>query len=696
MQNSHKFLMLFTSAFILLLCACTQDTMTEEEVIEKVPGINLENMDPNASPKDDFFRFVNGAWFDKTEIPDDRSSWGGFNELRKKTDADALEILAAAMSDNKELKIDIKPGSDQEKAVNLYQTIMDTVSRNNLGIEPVKPYLEKIAAVNSVQDLQGLMVEMEPSGGIGFFGFGVGSDAKNSNVNAGYLGSGGLGLPDRDYYVKEDEDSKEKRAKYEEHIARMLQYLGDSETEAKQQAKQILAFETRLAEPRMDKVDRRDVRNRYNPKSIDELQEMVPAIDWSSYFKGIGAADLDTVIVSDPKYMLALQEILAEGNADDWKAYMRWSILNTASGLLTTELETANWEFYSKTLRGSKAQRPKDEVALQTLNRTIGEALGKLYVDKKFPADAKVRAEKMIANVIKAYEIRINKLDWMSEETKAKAIEKLKATKVKIAYPDEWKDYSDLSIAGVDDGGSYLQNMLNASAWNYKKDMAKLGKEVDKSEWFMAPQIVNAYFNPSYNEIVFPAAILQPPFFNFTADDAVNYGGIGAVIGHEISHSFDDSGARFDKDGNMNNWWTDEDLEQFEGLGKALADQYSAIEVLPETNINGEFTLGENIGDLGGVLAAYDALQLSFEDGDRPEDIDGYTAEQRFFMSWGTVWRTKAREDALKTQVKTDPHSPGAVRAIQPLRNIDAFYTAFDIKEGDKMYIKPEDRVRIW
>ena len=324
------------------MTSCTQDTSETKVEIEKVPGINLGNMDTNVKPNEDFFRYVNGAWLDKTEIPDDRSSWGGFNELRKKTDADALEILAAAMSDNKELKIEIKPGSDQEKAVQLYQTIMDTVTRNRLGVEPLKPYLTKIEAVTSVGDLEALLIEMEPQGGIGFFGFGVGADAKNSNINAGYLGSGSLGLPDRDYYVKDDDDSKEKRAKYEEHIARMLQYIGDDEESAKAQATKILAFETKLARPMMDKVDRRDVRNRYNPKSIAELQEMVPAISWKSYFEGIGAGDLDTVVLSDPKYMMAVQEILAEGNVEDWKTYMRWSTLNSAASLLTTELETAN------------------------------------------------------------------------------------------------------------------------------------------------------------------------------------------------------------------------------------------------------------------------------------------------------------------------------------------------------------------
>ena len=682
---------IFCSA-ILTIFSC-QNSKSDQE---KIPGINLDLMNTEITPNDDFFNYVNGKWLDNTEIPDDRTSWGSFAELRQKTDEDALGILKSAMSDDKDMNsINLVSGSDQEKAVFLYETIMDTISRNNQGIDPILPYLEKVNSITNINDLQSYLIEMEPLGGGGFFGFGVGSDPKDSNRNVGYLGAGGLGLPDRDYYVKDDEDSKNKRDLYVKHITRMLQYLGDDEDSANKQAKQILAFETRLAEPKMDKVDRRDARKRYNPRSINDLQNMVPSINWRRYFTGIGAKDIDTVIVGELKYMGELQKILKENNVSDWKAYLRWSSLNGAAGMLSSDIEKANWDFYSKDLSGAKAQRPRDERALQRLNRTIGEALGKLYVDQKFPPEAKVKAQKMIKNVILAFENRINALPWMSEETKVKAVEKLKATKIKIAYPDKWKDYSEMKIMSADEGGSYLQNMLNATKYNYKKDLSMLNKPVDKSEWFMAPQVVNAYFNPSYNEIVFPAAILQPPFYNYTADDAVNYGGIGAVIGHEISHSFDDSGSRYDKDGNLNNWWKDEDLTQFESLGKALADQYSAIEVLPDVNINGEFTLGENIGDLGGLLAGYDALQLSFE-GNRPDDIDGYTAEQRFFISWATVWRTKMRDEALKTRIKTDPHSPGMNRAVQPLLNIDAFYEAFNIKEGDKMYISPEDRVRIW
>jgi len=458
-------------------------------------------------------------------------------------------------------------------------------------------------------------------------------------------------------------------------------------------AAKILAFETRLAMAKMDKVERRDARKRYNPTAVSDLQKMVPNIKWDNYFSDLGIKKLDTVIISQLKYTKALEGIFNENKVDEWKSYLKWGVLNRAASKLTEELELANWEFYSKTLKGAKEQRPREERALATVNRNLGEALGQLYVSEKFPPQAKEKAQAMIKNVLNAFENRIKKVAWMSEDTKIKAIEKLKATTVKIGYPDKWKYYSELNIAN---GNSYFANMQNATNWRFKENINKLNAPVDKSEWHMSPQTVNAYFNPSYNEIVFPAAILQPPFYDYNADDAVNYGGIGAVIGHEISHSFDDSGARYDKNGNLNNWWTEEDATKFKALGKALANQYSAIEVLPETSINGEFTLGENIGDLGGVNVAYDGLQLHFEKNGKPELIDGFTAEQRYFMSWATVWRSKYRDEALKNQVKTDPHSPGMVRATQPLKNVDAFYKAFDITKEDAMYLAEEERVKIW
>ena len=674
-----------------LFTACDDDDKKVEEKDDQVHGINLAYMDTTTTPNEDFFRYVNGTWLDSTEIPDDRTRWGSFDELRQRTDEDALALLGkAADSDS------LDGSTDSGKAVFLYKSIMDTVSRNEQGVEPVKPYLAKIDAIQSKEDLQNFLVEMSEYGSAGFFSFGVGADSKNSDMNAAYLNPSGLGLPERDYYLTQDSDSKDKREKYKAYISDMLQYIDYSEEEASTAAETILAFETKLAEPRLDKVERRDARKTYNPMTIAELQKTTPAMQWKEYFDGIGAKELDTIIVSQPGYMKALQGIFAENSVEDWKTYLKWDLFNSAAPSLTTDLERESWEFYSKTLGGAKEQRPRDERALGSINGVLGEALGKLYVEEHFPAEAKEKAQEMVANILKAYENRINNLSWMSEDTKKKALEKLSTFNVKIGYPDEWKDYSDLEIVSPANGGSYFQNMLNAQKWRVAENMADLGEPVDKTEWFMSPQTVNAYYNPRYNEIVFPAAILQPPFYDYKADAAVNYGGIGAVIGHEISHGFDDSGARFDAEGNLNNWWTDKDLEQFEGLGNDLAEQYSAIEVMDSVYINGKFTLGENIGDLGGVNAAYDGLQIHLKENEDPGKIDGFTPEQRFFLSWATVWRTKMRDEALRNRIKTDSHSPGMYRAYVPLQNIDAWYDAFAIEEGDAMYVKPEERVRIW
>ncbi|MFN4762278.1 M13 family metallopeptidase [Gillisia sp. Q332] len=676
------------AAFVATGCKSEDKKMQNEEA----RGINLAFMDTTVSPKQDFFRYVNGVWVDSTEIPDEYTTWGSFNELRKNTDAAALSLLEKA-SNNKELDA----SSDQAKAVYLYKSIMDTVSRNEKGVAPLKDYLAKIEAIGNKEELQAYLTEMQEYGGAGFFRFTVRADAKDSNKNAAYLYPSGLGLPDRDYYIQDDSNSKETREKYKAHLTRMLQYLGDSQEEASKSAESILAFETSLAQPQLDKVERRDARKQYNPMAVAELQKQVPALNWKAYFDAIGASKIDTVIVAQPKYMQQLQKTFSGKNVVAWKDYLRWSLLNDASNALSTEIERASWEFYSQTLQGAKEQRPLNERALGTVNGTLGEALGKLYVEENFPPEAKEKAQEMIANIIKAYEVRINNLSWMSDSTKTKAIEKLGTTRIKVGYPDEWKDYSELEIAAPgDENGSFFQNMMNAAKWNVKETMAKLGEPVDKNEWYMAPQTVNAYYNPSYNEIVFPAAILQPPFYDYKADAAVNYGGIGAVIGHEISHGFDDSGSRFDAEGNLNNWWGENDLTEFEKLGGALADQYSAIEVLDSVYINGKFTLGENIGDLGGVNAAYDGLQIHLKEHGNPGEIDEFSPEQRFFMSWATVWRTKMREEALRNRIKTDPHSPGMYRAYVPLQNIEAFYQAFDIKEGDKMYIAPSNRVLIW
>lgn len=658
---------------------------------QKKPGINIELMDKSVKPSDDFFKYVNGTWLKNTEIPADKTRWGSFDELRQRTDKDALAILADATKDPK-----YTATTDQGKAINMYKSVMDTVARNKKGIIPLKPYLNKINTVKNMAGLQQLLIEMEPIGGVGFFGVGVGADEKNSNKNSVSIGPGRVGLPDRDYYVSDEKDSKEKREKYVVHVAKMLQFLGEQPEAAKANAEKVLALEIEMSKPRLDRVERRDSKKQYNPTAIADLQKMLPAINWNDYLNGIGFTKLDTIIVTQPRYMAVLQTIFKENKLADWKAYMRWTLLRSAAGQLSTKIEAANFDFYGKTLTGALKQRPRNEKALQVVNGVVGEALGKLYVEKMFPAEAKTKAESMIKNVIRAYETRINNLTWMSPETKLKAIEKLNKLTIKIGYPDKWQDYSALEIKNPAEGGSYFDNIASVSKWAYKKDIDKLTKPVDKTEWGMSPQTVNAYYNPSYNEIVFPAAILQPPFYDYKADEAVNYGGIGAVIGHEISHGFDDQGASYNAEGNLIDWWTADDLTKFTALGGALADQYSALEPLPGTKVDGKFTLGENIGDLGGINAAYDGLQLYLKESGNPGLIDGYTPEQRLFISWATIWRGKIRDEALKNQVKTDPHSPAMYRAYVPLINLDTFAQAFGIKQGDGMYVAPDKRVRIW
>jgi len=690
MKKNLLLFLLIIASFPIFFTSCKEGAKDSENEAFSMPhGIILENMDPSVSPKEDFYNYVNGNWMKNTKIPDDQVRWGGFGVLRKSTDADVLKILAKAKESGK-----YAADTDQAKALDIFESELDTLARNASGVKPLQPALNKIAAIKNIADLQKVITENAVTVSQPFIGIAAFSNPSNSAMNSAYITPGGLGLPDRDFYTNTDAKSVEIRGQYVDYITKMLQFLGDSEEEARAQAETVLALETKLAIPRLDKVARRDFRNFNNPRSMKQVQKMVPAINWEEYFKNLGVnKKIDTVIVMQPAYMNTVQSLLAEGNVATWKTVLRWATLNNAAGMLTTEIEKANWDFYNKTLNGSVAQKPADERALRTVNGSVGEALGKLYVDEKFPPEAKVKAEKMIANVIAAYEGRINVLEWMSPETKEKAIEKLDKFTVKIGYPNKWKDYATMDVKV---GNTFYDNMVAVNEWNSKDNLDKIDEPVDRTEWGMSPQTVNAYFNPFNNEIVFPAAILQPPFYDYLADDAVNYGGIGAVIGHEISHAFDDSGARFDANGNLVNWWTDSDLTNFTKRGNALAEQYSKIEVLDSVFVNGKFTLGENIGDLGGVLASYDGLQRLYKETGRPADIDGFTPEQRFFMSWATVWRTLQRDESLRNQVKTDPHTPGRYRATEPLKNVDAFYKAFDIKEGDNMFVPVKDRVRIW
>ena len=685
--TAFKFSTLIASVS-LLLTSCGEATKDSKKAADLSHGIILENMDTTVNPKDDFYNYVNGNWMKNTKIPKDISLWGGFSVLRKSTDKDVLEIIAKAKKN-----VNYASDTDQAKALFLFDSKLDLDTRNTLGITPLQPALDAIAAINNLNDLQTVLMTVPnvSSPFIEFISFG---DLNDSTINAAYLTENGLGLGERDYYLDMDTKSVEIRSKYVEHISRMLQFLGDDEISAIASAEKILTMETELAIPRLDKVQSRDMRNYNNPTSISDTQLLIPSFDIKNMMADKKIKQkIDTLIVTQPKFIIALNLFLTRHTIDDIKTLLRWDTFVSSADRLTEEIEIANWEFYSKYLRDAKERKPAKERALAVVNNNLGEALGKLYVDAKFPSKAKENAEEMIANIITAYQARIHLLEWMNDETKTKAIEKLDEFTVKIGYPDTWEDYSAMEIKK---SNTYFENITAVNRWAFTKNLSEIGEPVDKTEWGMSPQTVNAYFNPLNNEIVFPAAILQAPFYDYLADDAVNYGGIGAVIGHEISHAFDDSGARFDANGNLVNWWSEEDLIQFTARGDALAAQYSKIEVLDSVYINGKFTLGENIGDLGGVLGAYDGLQLLYKKNGRPEDVNGFTAEQRFFMSWATVWRTLTRDEELRNRIKTDPHSPGRIRATQPLINIDAFYEAFDIKEGDGMFVPVEERVRIW
>lgn len=652
----------------------------------KHEGIDLENMDTSLRPQDDFYNFVNGKWMQKAKVPADRGRWGSFDQLREKNDEVSLKILKNLLNQQ------FAEGSDEKKVADLYQSIMDTVSRDKAGLSPIQGNLDRIDMAKSLKDITNYLIAETPYYDNELFDFGVGAHPKNSNQNAVYLGSGSLGM-NRDYYQKKDKESQSKLEAYREYLVDLFKYMKDPTPE--KSATAVLDFEKQIASNLLGFEDLRDAEKQYNPVKTKDLSKYVKNVDLQKFLKGQGV-NVDEVLIPEIKYYKNFDKLYNQKNLFAIKKYLKAHVVNGASSALGTDLDKLRFNFYSKKLNGIEKMRDRDKRALGTINDHLGEAFGKLYVKEVFPPEAKERASEMIDYLKKSYKKHINESSWMTPATKQKALEKLAKFTVKIGYPDKWKDYSAVEIKSTKDGGSYYQNLQNLAHWNFQKDIAKIGKPVDKTEWHMSPQTVNAYYNPSYNEIVFPAAILQPPFFNFKADAGVNFGGIGAVIGHEISHGFDDSGAKFDGDGNLNNWWTKEDETKFNQLGKALAAQFNAYEPFPGINVNGEATLGENIADLGGVNVAYDALQLYLKDHGNPGKIDGFTPEQRFFISWGTIWRTKTKDESLKNQIKTDFHAPGIYRATAPLENINAFYEAFDIQPNDKMYKSPEKRIVIW
>ena len=649
-------------------------------------GISIEFMDKSVRPQDDFYNYVNGGWMKTAVIPADKSSWGSFNELREKTDENSLSILKNILTEKYE------KGTEGQKIQDLYATYMDMDKRNADGINPIKEDLAKIDAIKNMKDLQKYLIEAVKEENNPLFDWGISGDLKNSKMNAVYLSSASLGLG-KDYYQKENEENRKTLEEYTKYVASLLEIIG--EKNAIEKAQRVVALEKSFAKTYLTNEEGRDANKRYNPKTMEELAKISKNINLVNYLKGAGV-NTDRVIIGELKYYENLDKIINPNNLELIKDYLKVHLVSDNTAYLDQRLDDLSFAFYGQYLQGQQVQRPMDKRALSLINGRLGEAFGKIYVQKYFSPEAKKEMEVMIDYLKKSYRQHINNLDWMSATTKEKALEKLSKFNVKIAYPDKWEDYSKLVIESKNDGVNLYSNLKNIVKWDYEKALEKIGKPVDKTKWGMRPQTVNAYYSPLNNEIVFPAAILQAPFFDFKADPAVNFGGIGAVIGHEIAHGFDDGGARFDGDGNLNNWWTEEDKKNFEVKVKQLADQFSKYEPVKGNFVNGVFTSGENIADLAGVAIAYDALQMYLKDKGNQELISGYSQNQRFFLSWATIWRTKSTEKYMINQVKTDPHTPGYFRAFAPLTNVDAFYEAFDVKEGDKHYKKPEDRIKIW
>ncbi|HFK5503698.1 M13 family metallopeptidase [Elizabethkingia anophelis] len=653
---------------------------------QKDEGLNLSYRDTSVRPQDDFFNYVNGGWLKTAKIPSDKSSWGSFNQLREDTDNNSMNILKEI------LKSKYPAGSEGQKIQALYTTYTDWTKRNALGISPIKADLDKVDAIKDLKSFQQYIDQATLTGDNPFYGWGAGADMKNSKMNAVYLGGPRLGLG-KDYYQKENEANTALLADYKNYITTLLGVIGYQNSASV--AQNVLDFEKKMAKTLLTNEQARDANLRYNPKTVAELPALVKNVDLPDYLKTVGV-NTDKVIIGEINYYKHLDSFINQENLPLIKDYLKYRIIASNASNLDQKLDDIQFNFYSKRMQGQQEQRSMDKRGLSFVNGIVGEAFGKLYVEKYFPAEAKAEMVVLVDYVKKAFASRIKKLDWMSSVTKEKALDKLNKFTVKVAYPDKWKDYSKLTLKSDADGGSLYSNLQEISKWQYQKGLEKVGKPVDKTEWGMTPQTVNAYYSSSNNEIVFPAAILQPPFFNFKADAAVNFGGIGAVIGHEISHGFDDSGSRFDGDGNLNNWWTDEDRKKFEAATQKLGAQYDTYEPVKGSHVNGKFTMGENIGDLGGVNVAYEALQMYLKDKGNPGKISDLTQDQRFFMSWATVWRTLSTDQYKVNQVKTDPHSPGEYRAFAPLVNVDAFHNAFDIKPGDKLYKKPEDRIKIW
>ena len=652
--------------------------------VAPVSGVDTQYIDAAVRPQDDFFTYLNGKWLKSTEIPADKSSWGTFAKLADDIQPQVRTIIESAQGDT-------KAGPDARKIGALYASYIDEARREQLGYTPLAGELAAIRRLKSKQELPSLAARLARLGVASPYAMYIGQDERETTRYAAYITQSGLGLPDRDWYLKKDDGKMAgQTAKYEQHVATMLGMVGHQDVA--RAAANILAFETALAQAQWSKVENRDPVKTYNKVPLAQMAALAPGFDWSAAATAAGiGAKVDYVIVNQPSYLRALGGVLEKTDLETLKAYYEWQLVRKFSPYLSRSFVNENFSFYGTALTGVTENRPLWKRGVATVEGALGEAVGKQYVQLYFPAERKARMEVLIKNLLEAYRQSIDTLDWMSPETKKQAQAKLASFTPKIGYPDKWRDYTPLAIKR----GDLVGNVMRSNQFRYNLELAKLGKPIDRQEWGMTPQTVNAYYNPSMNEIVFPASILQSPFFDMRADDAVNYGAIGTVIGHEIGHGFDDQGSQYAGDGNLRNWWTAEDRAKFKLRTDMLVKQYSAFSPIPGYQVNGELTLGENIGDNSGIAIAYKAYKLSL--GGKPAPvIDGLTGDQRFFMGFAQVWRVKMRDEAMINQVKTDPHSPGIFRANGTLMNQPAFYEAFGVKEGDKMYLAPKDRVSIW
>jgi putative endopeptidase len=653
----------------------------------KVPAFSVDYMDRSVSPATNFYEFADGQWLKNNPVPPDKSRWASFSELAERNWYLIHEILETAAAQAKSSLTN----SPAREVGDFFASAMNTNLIENLGIKPIAGDLEKIDEIKSAQDLFALLADFHRRGIGGMFDVGFGPDEKNSSIYAIELDQGGLSLPDRDYYLKES--FVEKLHAYREHVQKMFVLIGEKTGVAITNASIVIELETELAKASRSRVDLRDPNRNYNKFSGGELAAKTPDLLWNVYFNDSGVADTAYEIVGQPEFFTVLNQLVRERPLVDWQVYLRWHLLHASAPYLSAAIEQENFNFYGKVLSGQPEQEPRWKRAAHVIDGSIGEALGQLYVDKCFPPEARARMNELVENLKTVFHGRLEKVPWMSAETRAKALAKFERFTQKIGYPDKFRDYSSVVIKRDD----YLGNVRRAEAFESHREIARVGKPVDRTEWGMTPETVNAYFNPVMNEIVFPAGILQPPFFDVTMDDAVNYGAIGVVIGHEMTHGYDDEGRKFDADGNLNDWWSEADSKAFDARAQRVVDEYDGFEALPGLHVNGKLTLGENLADLGGVTIAYEALERDLaKNPSKRRNIDGFTPEQRFFISFAQIWRTNVRSAEAQRLITVDPHSPGQFRAYGPLLNVQAFYDAFDIKPGSPMWLPPEKRAVIW